>query len=340
MDIGCGRGYLGGVLLRDAQIEAYHGIDIGRHLVDCTREMAIVNGLMDDRVTLDVRSLFDLTPEYVALRRPSLLLCLEVLEHLRNPEEAVAVIAKAMPREAALLLTVPLAGRLENVWDHWSVFGVDRLVDMCERCGLTVHTIQPLQNAWALAVASPLADALPRVAAAQRLAESDVRSVTSGAAFRMIELPPPLERFDSCWGVRSVREFSRGGEAGITCDVTAGPAAGEAGHYGGLRIPLEEPRAVRVELSFAGEIQTVFVDAYDETGERLARWSWQVTATSQPPTRPTTFVFRSGQRTGGFVPGASGDLRRATEMHVFIKLAPRVRARLTLHRAAEATSFP
>ncbi|TWT43714.1 bifunctional 3-demethylubiquinone-9 3-methyltransferase/ 2-octaprenyl-6-hydroxy phenol methylase [Phycisphaerae bacterium RAS1] len=336
MDIGCGRGYLGGVLLRDGKIEAYHGIDIARHLVDCTRQMAQVNGLLDQRVSLDARNLFDLTSEYVAARRPDLLLCLEVLEHLRNPEEAVAVLSAAMPPHAALLLTVPLVGRLENVWDHWSVFGADRLVEMCEATGLTVHTLQPLHNAWALVVASHDSSQPARVRASLQRAAADA-PVALGATFAAIDLPDPPTRFDSRWGVRSERIFTRVGEHGILCEVAAGAAAAGGGHYGGIRIPLDEASVVRAELSFSGEIEVVFADAYDEFGDRRARWSWQVTAATQPPAKPTTFVFRSGQRTGAFQPGLAGELSSACELHIFVKLPPRARAALTLHRAAQAT---
>jgi 2-polyprenyl-3-methyl-5-hydroxy-6-metoxy-1,4-benzoquinol methylase len=117
-DIGLGRGYLCGLLLRDGGVASYAGIDIGEKNLEATRSMVEAKGLQANLVDVSLGDLYDVTAEQIGRSGTSLVICCEVLEHVPDPERAMVVLADALPEDAELLISVPLFGRLDFVWGH------------------------------------------------------------------------------------------------------------------------------------------------------------------------------------------------------------------------------
>ena len=131
LDIGCGFGYVSGVLLRDTALSCYCGIDKGEHRISAAREMLATNGLTHTSNHFETRNLFRIDADFMRRQRPTLIILCEVLEHLTNPLEPLSTVVHPAPDDASILFSVPLAGRLENVKGHKSFFDVDRLNYLC-----------------------------------------------------------------------------------------------------------------------------------------------------------------------------------------------------------------
>ncbi|NRQ51312.1 class I SAM-dependent methyltransferase [Aeromicrobium stalagmiti] len=167
-DVGFGRGYLAAQLIRGRGVARYHGIDIIDTWVDESYRLLEANGLADADIRLEEGDLFALTPEMVAATEANLVICCEVLEHVDDAEDALRILAEALPEGADLVFSVPLHGRLEHVWGHVSVFDVARLKDMLAGAGLWAHHVEPLANTWTLVVASRSPEPSARVRGASR----------------------------------------------------------------------------------------------------------------------------------------------------------------------------
>ena len=153
LDIGIGHGYVAGVLLRDRRPSHYCGIDLRQVRTDATRSMIEANGLGDRRVDLVVRDILDLDEDFWRRQDPEVVLLLEVLEHLSDPDAPLGAIAAGVRPGTGILFTVPLYGRLERVWGHRSVFDRRRLEQLCRQAGLVIERAEPLQGTWALVLA-------------------------------------------------------------------------------------------------------------------------------------------------------------------------------------------
>lgn len=154
LDIGIGRGYITGVLLRDLRPAHYCGVDLRETFVDSTREMLAANDLGDRPVELVLSDIFDLDAEFWARHDPDVVLLLEMLEHVEDPGAALRAIAAGARPGATVIFTVPLPGHLDGVWGHRSVFDSRRLVRLCRQAGLRLERAEPLQSTWALVAAT------------------------------------------------------------------------------------------------------------------------------------------------------------------------------------------
>ena len=90
--------------------------------------------------------------EWVARRRPDIALCFEVLEHVPNAESALRTIVDSLPEGCEIAFSVPLHGRLEEVFGHLSIFDAQRVAAMTEAAGLDLVSAEPLCNRWTLVV--------------------------------------------------------------------------------------------------------------------------------------------------------------------------------------------
>lgn len=102
LEVGCGEGHLSAILARDGR--QVRGVDISPSVIEQARSHP------DNRAhgaQFEVASVYDLIPDRDSAE---LVVCCEVLEHLEDPEAAVAVLARlARPH---LLVSVPR----EPVW--------------------------------------------------------------------------------------------------------------------------------------------------------------------------------------------------------------------------------
>ncbi|HTY71421.1 MAG TPA: class I SAM-dependent methyltransferase [Actinomycetes bacterium] len=335
LEIGTGKGYTAGLFLRDGGAAAYLGIELDPRNVVKANEVLAVNGL-DDRGRVMQGDLYDLDPRLVAEFAPTLVVCVEVLEHVDDPEKAVRALADALPPDADLLVSVPVNGRLESVWGHVSIFDADRTRRMIEDAGLHVHAVDVAADKWALILSSHRAEASPRAA------------VAAVAAVEGREPPPPrpgpraFHRIDlatarparTAKGVDAPRIAPA--KEGVTCTVSAArsrlPRLG--GHTGGLAFDVASARGLRLELDTAEAdgLKAVVVDAY--AGETLiARWRWDLA--KRPPSKPKiTFVFGEGRQEAFFTQFRKGDLQQADTVEVLAVVAAGSSPTLGLPRAA------
>lgn len=80
--------------------------------------------------------------------RPELVLLLEVLEHVPNPEAFLANLRNHLVPGARVVISVPLFGQLELVRGHVNVFTTVQLLGIFERVGLTVLGSKSVANRW------------------------------------------------------------------------------------------------------------------------------------------------------------------------------------------------
>lgn len=219
LDAGCGFGYVPGILLRDVRPADYLGIDKGPHRIEAAGNMVKENGLSDRPHRFEVRDILEVNPTLLAEFRPTLVITCEVFEHLKDPPAALAALSTGLDPDAALLFTVPLAGRLEHVRGHVSFFDVDRLRSLLHSAGLAAYFVEPLYNKWAFVLCgrpgrtaiisraaavcarsrvAPIAAAMPfdaRIAPTQAAAPSAVTSratrPTDGVARTPSAMPTP-----------------------------------------------------------------------------------------------------------------------------------------------------
>lgn len=80
--------------------------------------------------------------------RPELVLLLEVLEHVPNPEAFLANLRNHLVAGARIIISVPLFGQLELVKGHVNVFTTVQLLGIFERVGLKVLGSKSVANRW------------------------------------------------------------------------------------------------------------------------------------------------------------------------------------------------
>lgn len=163
LEVGVGFGQVSGLLMRDAGIAAYTGIDIGQHRLDAVHEMAGRNGLAHLPIETALVDLLELDPEWTREREPDLILAEEVLEHVPDAEGALAALARSMGPGRCVLFTVPVLGRIEACWGHLSLFDVARVRRMLADVGLVAQHVEVVYDAWLFVLASASEDVPERV---------------------------------------------------------------------------------------------------------------------------------------------------------------------------------
>jgi 2-polyprenyl-3-methyl-5-hydroxy-6-metoxy-1,4-benzoquinol methylase len=102
-EIGCGEGYW--TLRWAEQGISVRGCDFSKHAIALAQENAIARGLPPE--TFAIKSIYDLVAED---DRNDLVVCLEVLEHLENPEAGLKALQRVVGRY--LIVSVPR----EPIW--------------------------------------------------------------------------------------------------------------------------------------------------------------------------------------------------------------------------------
>jgi len=335
-DIGLGYGYLACLLLRDADIGGYYGIDLTEAQVAATRALAEVNGLAGAPMRVEVADLYDLTPAKVAERDPDLLLLLEVLEHVPDAELALATLARCMRDDAAILFSVPVLGRLEKIWGHVSLFDAARVKAMCAQAGLVIQHLEVVQNSWTFVLATPSA-AVPRrllhllrrpipAAPAPTVVKPTFTSVDPAAVTGIGDAIVTATANGVCATVRQQERRSR-----LRRLVQPG--------VGGLAFPVDGDARLRLELSFdhPDRIRRVIVNLRDARGRGTARWVWDSGGNRAPKPGKQIYVLRPGKKIGQLAPVGTVRTGASRTADVAIELAAdAAEATVTLHRAAAA----
>jgi 2-polyprenyl-3-methyl-5-hydroxy-6-metoxy-1,4-benzoquinol methylase len=297
-DVGFGRGYLCGLLLRDGRVAAYHGIDVVPEYIEATNRMLAANDLMNREVHLEMGNLFELRQSTVAESGATLVICCEVLEHVADPEAALAALSAALPIGTDLLFSVPLHGRLESVWGHVTVFDVSRLQDMIDAARLFVHHVEPVANTWTMVVASRDREASRRVQQSRRRPSAS----TSRALLQHYD-------FESVGSSAiTVAQRATGTRCSVTrdknlakCQITAANGVANGKHVGGVSFAVRGFVAGRIELGFLefDKVVRVRVEAY-AGDQRIGQWVWRPVPAHLAGRASRRFAFRIGESSPPF----------------------------------------
>jgi SAM-dependent methyltransferase len=307
-DVGFGRGYLAAQLIRERGVEGYHGIDIVDTWVEDAHLLLEANGLAGADIVLRQGDLFDLERADVEATGADLVICCEVLEHADDAEQALRVLADALPDGADLLFSVPLHGRLEQVWGHASVFDVARLKQMLDGAGLYAHHVEPLANTWSLVVASRDPGGSQRVRDASR--RPAVRSsVPLVRERRFVDVGH--DDISTLATTGGTSELGEPDGRHVTCSVTSA---------GGLRFPVRGLESLRLALVFTACDDVRRFDVIARSGDdQVASWSWKPGARHQASGRRRVW-FRPGEASVGFVPGPYGSMLDVDSVEVVARL--------------------
>lgn len=307
-DVGFGRGYLAAQLIQERGVARYHGIDIIDTWVDDSHLLLEANGLAGADIVLEQGDLFDLTKDAIAATEADLVICCEVLEHVDDAELALRVLADALPDGADLLFSVPLHGRLEQVWGHASVFDVARLKQMLAGAGLYAHHVEPLANTWSLVVASrdPGGSARVRDASRRPAVSSSVPLVRER---RFVDVPPDdLTPLDAPGGTT---RLGPPGEGHVTFTATT---------RGGLRFPVRGLESLRLSLVFTDCDDVRRLDVIARSGAvEVTTWSWKP-GPKHPAHGRRRVWFRPGEASAGFVAGPHGSMPDVDSVEVVAHL--------------------
>jgi 2-polyprenyl-3-methyl-5-hydroxy-6-metoxy-1,4-benzoquinol methylase len=350
LDIGMGHGWLPGILARAVRPQSYAGIDLTDSRFESVREMAEVNGIDASGWFLGVKNLYDLTSDWVSDHDPTIVLLLEVLEHLPDPQGALQTIADSIPPETELLFSVPMLGRVESCWGHVSLFDAKRVRRLCENAGLNVHWVEPVADTWQLLLVSrastrparlsPLVeDQRPAPVPAPGSDGDDPTPILApdgDPTFHQVSLRPmaaPASEWTTQVDEHSVTHLPTGGVR-LEANASGGshgstPSVGVAFAVGGLRV-------IRIELAVPERrgVSRLIVEGRDSQGRRTVRWDLAPSWRWRLPSHDTTYVLRPGRATGGFKPVTESAASTTRVVEIVVQLKPRSTASLVLRRAA------
>jgi len=123
IDVGCGTGNLLRAVVEKAMPERVVGIDYARAGIERAREL-VPSG------EFRAQSLYDVDP----VESFDLVLCTEVLEHLRDPEGAVDVLVRLCAGSGRILITVPDGA--QDAWEgHCNFWTQGELEELLRRYG-------------------------------------------------------------------------------------------------------------------------------------------------------------------------------------------------------------
>jgi 2-polyprenyl-3-methyl-5-hydroxy-6-metoxy-1,4-benzoquinol methylase len=291
-DVGFGDGYLAAQLLLVRKIASYDGIDIVDTKKSRVQRMFAANGLGDVPIGLEQGDLYELTRERLEGHQATLVYCCEVLEHVPDAEHALRVLADALPEGADLVFSVPLHGRIENVWGHVSVFDVDRIKGMLDQAGLYAHHVEPLANVWTLVVANR------NPAPSERVRQATSRPPTRVSA--------PLSTHRDFVYVSPGEITPVAPTAAGQCEITPNPKGGrevrcQVTGTGGTSFRVTGLEALRLNLNFheAGRVNRILVIA-NRRGSEVGSWVWEPAGGELAP-GIRSFALRPGQWSSTFV---------------------------------------
>lgn len=328
LDIGTNVGYFAGMLGSMVKPAAYTGIDLEQSYLDGVRHMAQANGVDAGDWTLEVGDLYRLTPEWVAKQDPTMVLLLEVLEHLPDPALALKTLAEVMPPAAELLFSVPMLGRLEACWGHHSLFDAERVRQLCADAGLHIHWVEPVVNTWKLVLAGrsemPSPERMRRVMASQLPSREPVTIYDPG--FR----PIALKKSSAVVGNGKLSVDGKG----VTLEASAGLL--RRGATAGVQLPVDGLRALRLELQGIQTkgIETVTVEGKAADGAPTCRWEFRPSAQQKLTRKRITYVFRPGQAAAGYLPTLNENAEATRNVEVSVRLSPGARGSVALRRAS------
>lgn len=290
-DVGFGKGYLGGLLLRDADVEAYHGIDVVPEYVEIFERMRNANDLAGENVSIKLGNLYELRRSDIEEAGATLVICCEVLEHVPDAEKALTTLAAALPKGTDLLFSVPLHGRLESVWGHLSVFDVSRLKAMLAAAGLVPHYVEPVANTWTFVVASR--SSAPSYRIRNSKPSPSIVPDTLDPLYEFVDVDP--DDFELVVD-EAIIQGSMGSSDRVVELEVAHNSPDEGSGQIGVEFPVSGLRAIRLEIGFRDfeGVEKVMVRGFSGR-EQTVGWLWNVNRSHWTSRKSRRFALRPGQ---------------------------------------------
>lgn len=349
VEVGCGAGFVAARVLA-AGAGSYRAMDLEASCVRRTTRLLDALGLQDRVGPIVEKDLYTLAPG--DLEDASLVLCSEVIEHVPDPEGALETLAAALPEGTDLLFSVPLLGRLEQVWGHLSIFTADRLQDMLASAGLEALHVEPLADRWVIVLAGRAGtserreDRITRVRAGAQQhpdvsSEGEIESVPAQPTrFDNVTIDTvplvPLEHSPTAQVVASAADSDTGA---ITAQVTAPRSLLRRRESGGVGLSLagvEPVQGVRLQLvvDSLDEVTEITVAFTGPDVSEPAVWTWRPSLRDRRNNRPRTVSFRPGPDRTPFTSPASADLAGAERVEVRVSVRAGRTARFEITRLA------
>lgn len=349
VEVGCGAGFVAARVLR-AGAGSYRAMDLEAGCVRRTTRLLDTLGLRDRVGEIAEKDLYTLTPEDLA--DASLVVCSEVVEHVPDPEAALETLGRALPEGADLLFSVPLLGRLEQVWGHLSIFTVERLQAMLAAAGLEAFHVEPLADRWVLVLAghpgttTRRADRLDQVLTGARqhppVHREGVTASVPSQPTRFDNVPidsvpvVPVERTRSAHVVASGADSA---DEAVVAEIHGERSLLRRRATGGVALSLADVgpvRGVRLQLAFDSleGVSTVEVAFTGANADKGAVWTWTPTEKDRQNTSPRTVSLRPGPNRPPFTAPTTADLSGAEQVEVCLTVPAGGSARVEIRRLA------
>jgi 2-polyprenyl-3-methyl-5-hydroxy-6-metoxy-1,4-benzoquinol methylase len=335
LEIGVGHGYITGMLMRETGLGSYAGIDIKAGQVATARAMAELHRTGPVPIHLEVKSVYDLTPEWVAKQDPDLVLILEVLEHLPDAEKALATLADCIRDDAAILFSVPTHGRLEIVWGHVSIFDAERVRAMCTQAGLVAQHVEVVQDQWVFVLATKSRSFPARLLDVIR--QPSTPALPTAPVIREF-VPVPMDSVGLSSKASSGTVVEHLGDNGVR--VSSGKSGAFARKkVAAVQFPIAGDERLRLEFSSEtpDNVKSVRVSLRAPSGTSTVQWIWNCSKDTAAGKR--TFSLRPGKKHGPFKAYGVVKVGRADTAEVVVEArSARKPMSFTLHRLASASA--
>jgi 2-polyprenyl-3-methyl-5-hydroxy-6-metoxy-1,4-benzoquinol methylase len=335
LEIGVGHGYITGMLVRETELSSYTGIDINEDRMATARAMAELHRTRSVPIHLEVKSVYDLTPAWIAEHDPDLVLILEVLEHLPDAEKALATLADSIRDDAAILFSVPTHGRLEIAWGHVSIFDAERVQVMCAHAGLVAQHVEVVQDQWVFVLATK-SRSVPRRLLDVIRQPSTPPLPTAPIVRDFVPVPADAVTLSSGASPGTVMECVGENEVRITSRKSLTFARKKVA---AAQFPVAGDERLRLEFSSEtpGNVKSVQVNLRSPSGSSTAQWIWNCSKETAGGKR--TFALRPGKKHGPFNPFGVTEVGRADTAEVVVEArSARKALSFTLHRLASASA--
>jgi SAM-dependent methyltransferase len=335
LEIGVGHGYMTGMLMRETALSSYAGIDIKEGQLATARATAELHRTRSVPIHLEVKSVYDLTPKWVAEHDPDLVLILEVLEHLPDAEKALATLADCIREDAAILFSVPTHGRLEIVWGHVSIFDAERVRAMCTQAGLVAQHVEVVQDQWVFVLATKSRSVPRRLLDVIR--QPSMPPLPPAPVVREF-VPVPMDSVTLSSRASTGTVVEHVGDNGVR--VSSGKSRAFARQkVAAVQFPVAGDERLRLEFSSEtpGNLKSVQVNLRAPSGTSTVQWIWN--CSKETAARKRTFSLRPGKKHGPFQPHGVTKIGRADTAEVVVEArSARKAMSFTLHRLASASA--